>query len=150
VFNAAGAGLTFATLFLIATAGVRSEEAGLASGIISTSQQLGAAVGLAVLATIAASQTSHIVAASGQETHALVAGFQRGLLVAGLLQIAAGLVAVLALRRSDLEQPADAADPVPSPDTEPGDLAIARSNGARAASGDDIVIAFDVPPERDA
>jgi EmrB/QacA subfamily drug resistance transporter len=107
VVNAAGTGLTYATLFLLATAGVDNEEVGLASGIISTSQQLGGAVGLAALASVAASRTSHLLNGAGspeEQTHALVAGFQRGLLVASALILAAGAVAILTLRRYDLDQ----------------------------------------------
>jgi len=108
--NAAGTGLTYSTLFLLATAGVSNEEVGLASGIISTSQQLGGAVGLAALASVAASRTSHLLNGGGspeEQTHALVAGFQRGLLVASALVLAAAVVAILTLRRYDLDQAAE-------------------------------------------
>jgi EmrB/QacA subfamily drug resistance transporter len=138
--NATGAGLAFATLFLVATAGVRSEEAGLASGIINTSQQLGAAIGLAALAAVAASRTSHLLhrvgSPSGQR-HALVAGFQRGFVIAGALVAAAAVVSIVAVRRRDLDQvPEEAPSERSSPETETGDL---PANGARG----DILIAFD-------
>jgi nucleotide-binding universal stress UspA family protein/MFS family permease len=138
VVNAAGTGLTYATLFLLATAGVRNEEAGLASGIISTSQQLGAAIGLAALASVAASRTSHLLGgASGspeERTHALVAGFQRGLLVASFLIVAAAAVAIIALRRRDLDQTSEGA---PEPGTT--DVPAVSANGNQG----EILIAFD-------
>jgi EmrB/QacA subfamily drug resistance transporter len=102
VVNAAGAGLVYPTLFLTATVGVRSDEVGLASGVINTSLQIGSAIGLAALASVAASRTSDILSGSPQaETHALVEGWQRGILGGTLLLLAAGVVATLALRRHD-------------------------------------------------
>jgi predicted MFS family arabinose efflux permease len=58
ILTAAGTGLAWASLFLAATTDVDEGEAGLASGLINTSQQIGSAVGLAALATIAASRTA--------------------------------------------------------------------------------------------
>jgi EmrB/QacA subfamily drug resistance transporter len=107
LLNNAGGGLAFETIILVATAGVRENETGLASGIVTTSQQLGAAIGLAALAAIAASRTAHLLHSSGSParySHALVSGFDRGLLIAALLILAAGLVAIVAMRRIDLEQ----------------------------------------------
>jgi EmrB/QacA subfamily drug resistance transporter len=143
LLSAAGSGLTYATLYLLATAGVRNEEAGLASGIISTSQQLGAAVGLAALASVAASRTSSLLGVGSSpvdRTHALVAGFQRGLLVASMLALAAAAVAILTVRRDDLEQvPEEAAAELVGPETEPADKPAVPVNGARG----EILIAFD-------
>jgi EmrB/QacA subfamily drug resistance transporter len=102
VVNAAGVGLVYPTLFLTATVGVRSEEVGLASGVINTSLQIGSAIGLAALASVAASRTSDVLAGSPQaETHALVEGWQRGILGGTLLLLVAGVVATLAVRRHD-------------------------------------------------
>lgn len=112
IVNATGGGLAFATLFLLATTGVRSEEAGLSSGIINTSQQLGAAIGLAALATVAASRTSHLLhgaSTAAGRSHALAAGFQRGFLVAGALVVVAAVVALLTVRRNDVQQVSEAA-----------------------------------------
>jgi EmrB/QacA subfamily drug resistance transporter len=139
VVNAAGTGLTYATLYLLATAGVRNEESGLASGIISTSQNLGAAVGLAALASVAASRTSHLLGAAvspSEKTHALVAGFQRGLLVASALVVAAAVVAILAVRRNDLDQVPDGA---PADSLTPETETSVSLNSARG----EILIAFD-------
>jgi EmrB/QacA subfamily drug resistance transporter len=134
ILNAIGAGLAFSTLFLLATVGVRSEEAGLSSGIINTSQQLGAAIGLAALASVAASRTSHLLrgasSAAGQ-SHALAAGFQRGFLVAGALVVAAAVVALLTVRRDDVEQVSESA------------AAESLPTGPKTSAPYEILIAFD-------
>src|SRR5207302_8057880 len=55
-----GMGLTFVPLTLIATTNIAPEDAGLASGLLNTTQQVGGALGLAALSTLAASRTSHV------------------------------------------------------------------------------------------
>ena len=57
-----GLGLGFVTSTIGAVAGVKPHEQGLASGLINTSQQVGGAIGLAVLATIATTRTNHVLA----------------------------------------------------------------------------------------
>jgi EmrB/QacA subfamily drug resistance transporter len=140
--NSAGGGLAFETIVLVATAGVSSDEAGLASGIVNTSQQLGAAIGLAALAAIAASRTAHLLHSLGSParySHALVSGFDRGLLIAGLLMLAAGLVAIVGMRRTDLEQ-VPAAEPQAAA---PPAVVTGSTNGAQPDHAGEIVIAFD-------
>ena len=77
---AIGLGLTFVPTTIAAVSGVRERESGLASGLINTSQQLGGALGLAVLATIANSRTEDVLGAAGgdpaQQALALTDGFQ--------------------------------------------------------------------------
>lgn len=107
---ASGLGLTFVPLTLIATGGVRDDDAGLASGLFNTSQQVGGALGLAILSTVANSRTSSaledmgLTAAPdpGQQAVAMVEGYHTGFLVgAGLMLIGAVLLAVL-VRKRDL------------------------------------------------
>ena len=103
-----GMGLTFVPITLIATSGIPHSDAGLASGLFNTSQQIGGALGLAILATLAAGATSDTLAGVGGEptqadqAQALVDGFHVAF-VGSALFVAAGLVMLLALlRRGDV------------------------------------------------
>ena len=103
-----GMGLTFVPITLIATSGIPHSDAGLASGLFNTSQQIGGALGLAILATLAASATSDTLSSVGGEptpadqAQALVDGFHVAF-VGSALFVAAGAVLLLALlRRSDV------------------------------------------------
>jgi EmrB/QacA subfamily drug resistance transporter len=100
---AAGLGFAFVTTTIAAVSGVREQESGLASGLINTSQQIGGALGLAVLATIANSRTDDVLAsASGARpdvTNALNEGFQAAFIGgAGIALL--GLVLTLVLIRN--------------------------------------------------
>jgi MFS family permease len=97
---AVGLGLGFVTSTIAAVSGVEEREQGLASGLINTSQQMGAALGLAVLSTIATSRTDHVLA-KGASTlpGALTHGFQSAFL-GGALIAALGCVATLILIRN--------------------------------------------------
>jgi predicted MFS family arabinose efflux permease len=76
-----GLGLAFVSMTVSAVAGVEPHEAGLASGLINTSQQVGGALGLAILATIANSRTGDVVAGGASQAVALTEGFQRAFTV---------------------------------------------------------------------
>jgi len=80
VLAAIGLGFSFVPTTIAAVSGVQERESGLASGLINTSQQIGGALGLAVLATIANSRTEDVLAESGGDPaaqgNALVEGFQ--------------------------------------------------------------------------
>jgi predicted MFS family arabinose efflux permease len=93
---AIGLGLAFVTSTIAAVSGVDEHEAGLASGLINTSQQVGGALGLAVLATVANSTTND---ASGPPSHALTEGFQAAFLGGAGIAIL-GLIATLVLIRN--------------------------------------------------
>jgi len=103
-----GLGLTFVPVTLIATTNVEATDAGLASGLLNTAQQLGGALGLAVLSTLAANATSSQLMSLGRipshadAASALVTGFHVAFLAgAGLIAGGSVLLAVL-IRRSDV------------------------------------------------
>jgi EmrB/QacA subfamily drug resistance transporter len=113
-----GIGFAFVPISIAALAGVKASEAGIASGLFNTSQQIGGALGIAALSTIATSQTSDALATGTALPSALVDGFTAAFLVgAGIAAV--GVIAALTLvRRDELEQA------VPEVDTEPAlDLA---------------------------
>jgi EmrB/QacA subfamily drug resistance transporter len=97
---AMGLGFGFVTSTIAAVSGVKEREQGLASGLINTSQQIGGALGLAVLSTIATTRTHHVMAAGGSSLHrALTDGFQSAFL-AGAVIAALGFAATLVLIRT--------------------------------------------------
>jgi EmrB/QacA subfamily drug resistance transporter len=99
-----GIGFSFVPISIAALAGVQASEAGLASGLINTSQQIGGALGIAALSTIANSRTDDAVAAGSALPDALVHGFS-GAFVAGAIVAGLGIVAALTLiRREELVQ----------------------------------------------
>ncbi len=106
VLMALGMGSTFVSVTIAATSGVPHHEAGLASGLLNTAQQIGGALGLAMLTGVATSssmrylQNLHLHAAP---THALVAaatvhGFHNGYLIASTFGIGASLLATFVIR----------------------------------------------------
>jgi EmrB/QacA subfamily drug resistance transporter len=112
-----GLGLTFVPMTLIATTNVEPEDAGLASGLLNTAQQVGGALGLAVLSTLAVDRTNSALsglgnaASAGQRASALVDGFQTAFLAgAGLL--VAGIAVLLLMLRGDHMANINAAEPV--------------------------------------
>ncbi|HKC20034.1 MAG TPA: MFS transporter, partial [Candidatus Dormibacteraeota bacterium] len=93
-----GGGLSFPALTMIAMADVAPGEAGLASGLLNTTGQVGGAFGLAVLATVAGSRTTELLRAGADATAALAAGYHLAWLVgAGVVAVTLG-VAALTLR----------------------------------------------------
>jgi EmrB/QacA subfamily drug resistance transporter len=93
---AVGLGFSFVSVTIAAVAGTRPHEAGLASGLINTSQQVGGALGLAILATVANSRTQSLLHAGVDTSVALTKGYDRAFLVgAGFAIVGAILAAVL-------------------------------------------------------
>jgi EmrB/QacA subfamily drug resistance transporter len=81
-------GLLFTPLAGAATTGVPMSQAGLASGVLNTSRQIGGSIGLAALATVAVSRTHAALAAGHGTASALTSGYDRAFLIAALLSLA--------------------------------------------------------------
>jgi predicted MFS family arabinose efflux permease len=105
---AVGMGLTFVPLTLIATTNVDADDAGVASGLLNTSQQLGGALGLAVLSTLAANTTSRSLSvlagapSAVARVAALVDGFRLAFLVGALLMLGGAVLLAATVRRGDV------------------------------------------------
>ncbi len=101
-FVVAGAGTAFAfiPISIAALAGVSEHQAGLASGLLNTSQQLGGAIGIAIASSVAVSHTSALVHAGSSAHVALTGGFQEAFLVLGAIALLA-VPAIFALVRRD-------------------------------------------------
>jgi EmrB/QacA subfamily drug resistance transporter len=107
---ALGMALCFVPISIAALAGVRQEEAGLASGLINTTQQIGGAVGIALLSSVAISQTEEKLGSGVAVPEAMVSGFQAAFWV-GAAIAAAGVVAALVLVRDEELAQAPAPEP---------------------------------------
>jgi MFS family permease len=109
-----GAGLSFASVMTLAMSGATPQDAGLASGLVNTSVQVGGAIGLAVLATLAAERSDTLKAAGETTAAALNGGYHLAYLVgAGLLGVAL-LVALLVVRAPERVAAGDG-EPEPEP-----------------------------------
>ena len=101
VLMGAGAGLAFPALMTVAMAGATPADAGLASGLVNTTAQVGGALGLAVLATVSAGRTSTLAARGDGTLVALNGGYHLAFGIAGGLVVAAIAVALVMLRSGD-------------------------------------------------
>ena len=109
-----GAGLAFPALMTLAMSGATHADAGLASGLVNTTAQVGGALGLAVLATLSATRTDELLADGDGEAAALTSGYHLAFLVGAGLVVLAILVTVTVLRPSE-----QAAHAQSAPGTEP-------------------------------
>jgi EmrB/QacA subfamily drug resistance transporter len=103
-FFVAGAGTAFAFIpvSIAALAGVRERDAGLASGLLNASQQIGGAMGVAIASTVAASRFNTLAQTGTAVPAALTGGFRWALWVCGALALAAVPVSLLLIRRDEL------------------------------------------------
>jgi EmrB/QacA subfamily drug resistance transporter len=108
-----GMGFSFVPISIAALAGVEGPEAGLASGLINTSQQIGGALGLALLTTVATTHTSNLIADGTAQPQALTDGFSLGFWVAAGFALVSLVTTLVVLRQDDL--PAVHAEPATAP-----------------------------------
>jgi EmrB/QacA subfamily drug resistance transporter len=97
-----GMGFSFVPISIAALAGVHASEAGLASGLINTSQQIGGALGIAVLSAVATSATTDALASGTAVPAALTDGFQAAFIGAAAVALVGVLVALFVVRGEDL------------------------------------------------
>jgi EmrB/QacA subfamily drug resistance transporter len=97
-----GTAFAFIPVSIAALAGVSEHEAGLASGLLNTAQQLGGAIGIAVASTIAATHASTLLRAGSAPAAALTSGFQWAFWACGVIGLAAVPVTYLLVRRNEL------------------------------------------------
>jgi predicted MFS family arabinose efflux permease len=117
-----GAGLAFPATMQIAMSGAAPEDSGLASGLANTTVQVGGAIGLAVLATLAAERTDGLRAGGHDAMTALNSGYHLAYLIGAALTVAGAVIAAVTLRT-----------PAPAADTEPVE--------APAAGAPELVVA---------
>jgi EmrB/QacA subfamily drug resistance transporter len=97
-----GLGFSFVPVSIAALAGIESHDAGLASGLINTNQQIGGAIGLAILTTVATTKTDDELAAGASDAAALVSGFQLAFWVGAAFAVVGLLTTLVVLKRDDL------------------------------------------------
>jgi hypothetical protein len=102
-------GLTFVPITLLGTGGVSRDDAGLASGLFNTAQQVGGSLGLAILSTLAASQTTSLLhglgagASAGAAVAARVSGYHVAFAAAAVMLGAGALLLATVLRPRDVD-----------------------------------------------
>jgi MFS family permease len=102
-----GIGVSFPSLMALAMSGATQEDAGLASGLVNTTAQVGGALGLAVLATLSATRSDDLIADGESTASALTSGYHLAFLIGAIL-IAAAFVVGLTVLQSE-ERAAEAA-----------------------------------------
>jgi EmrB/QacA subfamily drug resistance transporter len=109
-----GAGMSFPSLMTLAMSGATRSDAGLASGLVNTTLQVGGAIGLAILATLATTRTEHLLHVGDGSASALTGGYHLAFVVAAGLVVAALVVAITVLRSgrvAEADASLDAAEP---------------------------------------
>jgi MFS family permease len=109
-----GAGMAFNPVLLAAMSDVEQSEAGLASGVVNTSFMMGGALGLAVLASLAASRTDTLVASGDTQLAALTGGYHLAFLVGALFALAASVIGGVFIR-AEMPSAQESADAIGDP-----------------------------------
>ena len=108
-----GAGMAFNPVLLAAMNDVEPQDAGLASGVVNTSFMMGGALGLAVLASLAASRTDALLASGEDQLEALTGGYHLAFVVGALFAVTAAVVGAVLLRPRSM--PSEHAEPAVEP-----------------------------------
>ncbi len=106
LLTAAGIAMSIVPSTIAATQGAKPGQAGLASGLVNTSRQVGGGLGLAILVTLATTRSTDLIGRGVQVPQALTEGFRLAYLICGGLAAAAGLVTLLAMRPHEHAAPA--------------------------------------------
>jgi EmrB/QacA subfamily drug resistance transporter len=101
LLTAAGIAMSIVPSTIAATQGAKEGQAGLASGLVNTSRQVGGGLGLAILVTLATSRSSHLIGAGHGVAQSLTDGFRLAYLIGGGLAAAAALVTFTSLPRPE-------------------------------------------------
>jgi hypothetical protein len=114
VVVAVGLGLAFVSVGIAALTDVRERDAGLASGLINASQQIGGAIGIAITSTVAAAHTTHLLGTGHAIGGALTSGFHIAFIVSAGFAAAGALIALVMVQggRVPAIQPAPAAETI--------------------------------------
>jgi MFS family permease len=110
-----GAGLAFPSLMTLAMSGATPSDSGLASGLVNTSVQIGGAIGLAVLATLATERTNGLLGDGVSRASALNSGYHLAYFIGAALVAVAIVIAVAVLRSEPVPAAAAAPDAEPQP-----------------------------------
>jgi EmrB/QacA subfamily drug resistance transporter len=121
LFVAGGCTWAFIPVSIGALAGVAERDAGVASGLMNTSQQIGGAIGVAVASTVAATHSRLLLSQGHAAAAALTGGFQWAFWVSGLTALAAVPVAFLLIRRTELARAVATSLPRQAPAPAPTD-----------------------------
>jgi MFS family permease len=103
-----GMGVSFPSVMMFAMSNATSSDSGLTSGLVNTTAQVGGAFGLAILATLSASRTHHVLTSGASNSAALAAGYHLAFGVAAGCLAIAGIVAATVLQSEALEDDAEA------------------------------------------
>ena len=119
-----GIGVSFPSLMTLAMSGATKEDAGLASGLVNTSAQVGGALGLAVLATLSSTRSDNLIAEGHSTISALTSGYHLAFLIGAGLVLAALGIALTVLQpekqaEAEVAGEAGAVSPPESPEPEP-------------------------------
>ncbi|HEX5309621.1 MAG TPA: MFS transporter [Solirubrobacteraceae bacterium] len=130
LLTAAGIAMSIVPSTIAATQGAKPGQAGLASGLVNTSRQIGGGLGLAILVTLATERSTHLIGNGVQVPQALTEGFRLAYLICGGLAAAAALMTFVAMRAPATQ----ASETAQASGGEPKAPALARTTRARQFS----------------